>query len=142
MVVGEGEDAVADGARVAGPREVNAAVFDEGSAGEAYESQLRVDIRPASGAGIELGKIELGKLTPATVREWRAQLSMRLTPNTVAKCYRLLRTVLETAVADELIIRNPCGVKGAGVERVAERPVATVEQVWASRMPRRPGTDA
>jgi integrase len=97
---------------------------------ETYESQLRLHIRPATG-DIELGKIELGKLTPATVREWRAQLSMRLTPNTVAKCYRLLRTILETAVADELITRNPCAIKGAGVERVAERPVATVEQVWA-----------
>ena len=98
---------------------------------ETYESQLRLHIRPATGDGIELGKIELGRLTPATVREWRAQLSMRLTPNTVAKCYRLLRTILETAVADELIIRNPCAIKGAGVERVAERPVASVEQVWA-----------
>ena len=75
---------------------------------ETYESQLRLHIRPATGDGIELGKIELGKLTPTTVREWRAQLSTRLTPNTVAKCYRLLRTILETAVADELIIRNPC----------------------------------
>jgi hypothetical protein len=33
-----------------------------------YESQLRLHIRPATGDGIELGK-----LTPATVREWRAQ---------------------------------------------------------------------
>jgi integrase len=37
---------------------------------------------------------------------------------------------LTTAVADELILRNPCVVRGAGVERTAERPVATAQQVW------------
>jgi integrase len=50
---------------------------------------------------------------------------------TVAKCYRLLRTILGTAVEDELIVKNPCVIKGAGVERSPERPVATIEQVYA-----------
>ncbi len=98
---------------------------------ETYESHLRLHIHPPTGDGIELGKVELGKLTPSLVREWRSQLAANLSPNSVAKCYRLLRTILETAVVDELIIRNPCVIKGAGAERTAERPVATVEQVWA-----------
>ena len=34
-------------------------------------------------------------------------------PVTVAKAYRLLHTVCATAVADELIARNPCTLKGA-----------------------------
>lgn len=49
----------------------------------------------------------------------------------MAKCYRLLRAILSTAVEDELIIKNSCIVKGAGVERSAERPVATVKEVFA-----------
>ena len=50
---------------------------------------------------------------------------------TPAKCYRLLRAILNTACADALIARNPCTIKGAGVEHSAERPVATLAQVWA-----------
>jgi integrase len=49
----------------------------------------------------------------------------------VSKSYRLLRAVLNTAFDDELIRRNPCRIKGAGVEHPAERPVLTLEQVMA-----------
>jgi integrase len=49
----------------------------------------------------------------------------------VAKAYRLLKAILETATDDELIRRNPCRIRGAGVESPEERPVATVEQVDA-----------
>jgi integrase len=93
---------------------------------ELYAHELRAHIYP------KLGAIELAKLSPKTVREWHSGLTKgsRLGANTAAKCYRLLRSVLTTAVADELILRNPCVVKGAGVERTAERPVATAEQVW------------
>jgi integrase len=49
----------------------------------------------------------------------------------VAKCYRLLRSILSTAVEDELIAWNPCVVKGAGVEHSPERPVATIAEVYA-----------
>ena len=98
---------------------------------ETYEGHLRLHINSPTGDGSELGKVELGKLTPSLVREWRSQVAAKLSPNSVAKCYRLLRTILETAVVDELIIRNPCVIKGAGAERAAERPVATVEHVWA-----------
>jgi integrase len=76
---------------------------------------------------------EIGKLNPGTVRRWYAQLVERtghgsLTP---AKSYRLLRTILNTAVADGLIARNPCAIAGAGIERSPERPVASLAQVWA-----------
>ena len=69
-------------------------------------------------------------MTPGAVRAWHAELSTKLGAATVAKCYRLLRAILSTAVADELIVRNPCKIDGAGVERAAERPTATIEQVW------------
>jgi hypothetical protein len=41
----------------------------------------------------------------------------------IAKSYRLLPAILNTAVTeDELIIVNPCRIKGAGEERATERP--------------------
>lgn len=81
----------------------------------------------------DLGAVDLAALTPSMVREWHGRLSKnpRLGPATVAKVYRLLRAVLTTALEDELLARNPCSIKNAGVERSAERPVATVAQVWA-----------
>jgi integrase len=45
--------------------------------------------------------------------------------------YRLLRTILNTAVDDEILPRNPAKIKNAGVEHSAERPTATVPQVYA-----------
>ena len=92
-----------------------------------YESLLERHIIP------ELGHHSLGTLTPATVRRWNADLVRRsgscsLIP---AKCYRLLRTILNTALADGLIARNPCAIVGAGVEHSVERPVATLAQVAA-----------
>ena len=50
---------------------------------------------------------------------------------TAAKAYRLLRAILNTAVDDGLIRRNPCRVKGADKETSPERPVLTVAQVFA-----------
>jgi integrase len=49
---------------------------------------------------------------------------------TVAKSYRLLHAILTTAVEDELIVKNSAALRGAPTERPAERPVATVEQVY------------
>ncbi|MFI6797170.1 hypothetical protein [Streptosporangium canum] len=34
----------------------------------------------------------------------------------MAKAYRLLRGILNTAVEDDLIKKNPCRIKNAGVE--------------------------
>ena len=54
-----------------------------------------------------------------------------LAPTTAVKCYRLLRTILNTAVEDELIVKNPCVIKGAATERSPERPIASIAQVDA-----------
>lgn len=57
----------------------------------------------------------------------------------MVKAYRLLRGILNTAVEDELIKRNPCRIKNAGVERPEERPVLAVAEVFrlASAVPPR-----
>ena len=49
---------------------------------------------------------------------------------TVAKAYRLLRAILNTAVRDKRIRENPCQIKGADKELTAERPVLSVPEVY------------
>jgi integrase len=69
-------------------------------------------------------------IASAAVRAWRhALLESGVNAVTVAKAYRLLKAIFNTAVDDRLIRRNPCRTVGAGQERSAERPVLTVEQV-------------
>lgn len=87
-----------------------------------------------------LASHHLGDITPGTIRAWHAELTDAGLPATMtAKAYRLLRAVLNTAVDDELITRNPCRIKGAGIERAPERPTATIAQVFdiAGRVPAR-----
>jgi hypothetical protein len=55
------------------------------------------------------GPLPLAKIAPAGVG-----------PVTVAKSYRLLRTILGTAVAGELLPRNPWVLPGSGTERAPE----------------------
>ncbi|WTO36044.1 site-specific integrase [Streptomyces achromogenes] len=75
---------------------------------------------------------DLDEITAPLVREWRAE-RLRVTgaKTMTAKAYRLLKAIMETAVDDELITRNPCRIKGAGKEKAAERRIATVAQVDA-----------
>ena len=94
---------------------------------ENYRTLLKLHILPT------LGEVELGDLSPAIVRSWRAELIGAGHPgaSTIAKAYRLLHAMCATALEDGLIPRNPCVIKGASVERPAERPVATIEQIDA-----------
>jgi hypothetical protein len=92
---------------------------------ENYAGNLRNHIQPVIGA------LPLNQLSPNVIRRWHAELSRggQLSPSTVAKCYRLVHAILETAVADELIVKNPCLVRGAAQDRSAERPIATLTEV-------------
>jgi len=93
---------------------------------EAYAAVFRLHVRPF------LGHRELGKIRPDTVRTWRSELlSNGRSADTAAKAYRLVRAIMNTAVDDERIRRNPCRIKGADGARRAERPTATVRQVYA-----------
>jgi hypothetical protein len=76
-----------------------------------HQPLLRLHIAP------RLGDLDLVAITPGLVRSWRNDLLDRgVGRPTVAKCYRLLRAVVNTAVDDELVRRNPCRIKGAGSE--------------------------
>jgi integrase len=79
----------------------------------------------------QLGYVPLGKLSPPVVRAWHAELVRTAAPTPTRQAYSLLRAMLNTAVSDELLLRNPCTVRGAGVSRSGERTVATVAQVNA-----------
>ena len=86
-----------------------------------YRGLLRSHIAP------HLATVTVGEMTLARVRRWRKKLlDSGVSAITVAKAYRLLRAVFNTAVDDEMIKRNPCRIKGAGNEDSPERPVLTV----------------
>jgi integrase len=66
------------------------------------------------------------------VRTWHGRLAASgLHHNTVAKIYRLFRSIMTTAVDDGLIARNPVRIKGASAERMIERPLLRWDDVRA-----------
>lgn len=92
-----------------------------------------------------LGSLRLDAIQPAAVREWHAELSGSLRSQlakpsgsvagrrdgsaTVARTYRLLRSIMQTAVDDELLPRNPCRLRGAGNPRSTERPTLSIPEI-------------
>lgn len=92
---------------------------------ELYETLLRLHLAPT------FGRVAVADITPATVRMWRAAHLDTAGASTVAKSYALLRAVMNTALEDQLITRNPCRIKGGSVVDTPERPTATVPEVFA-----------
>ncbi len=93
---------------------------------ELYRYLLRSHLGPAFSARA------LADIREPDVRRWRRNLlDAQVSAVTVAKAYRLLKAIFNTAVDDGLIRRNPCRIKGAGQEKSPERPVLTVPQVYA-----------
>lgn len=91
-----------------------------------YESIFRLHVEPF------VGRLALEDVTVSSVRTWRARLRDEgRSPSTTAKAYRLLRAILNAAVEDGRIGKNPCQIKGADRENPAERPVTTVAQLFA-----------
>ena len=79
----------------------------------------------------KFGALELGYVTTRAVRTWNAEIR-KDHPDTAAQAYRLLATIYNTAVEDDLIGRSPCKVKGASLYKNPERPVATVKEISAA----------
>jgi len=90
-----------------------------------YRVLLRVHILPA------LGQVPLAELTRPHVRNWYDALEDTRGPQIAAKSYRLLRSIMTTAVEEGLAEATPCTLRGAADEWSPERPVLTVEQVLA-----------
>lgn len=77
------------------------------------------------------GEMPLTKIRLADVRAWNAK-QPKNTPSQNAAAYRLLRSILNAAEADELIERAPARLRGAATARV-RRPArpATLEELKA-----------
>jgi integrase len=71
------------------------------------------------------GTTPLAKIDHLAVQQWVTELGDRLSPVTVAECYRLTSAVLRTAVRDRLIGHNPC----EGVRLTRRRRKDTDDQV-------------
>jgi integrase len=80
----------------------------------------------------------LAAITPAMVRDWHAKLRTRTGPTQRARAYSLLRTILGTAVTDDVIVTNPCRIRGAGSAKTVRdiRPATLPElEALAASMP-------
>ncbi len=97
------------------------------STASVYHYLLRVHVLP------RFGDVPVGRITAVDVQAWLAALHAEsgLSPNSVAKTYRLLKGVLDGALEAGLIPRSPCVLTGAGTERNPEMKIATPEQVAA-----------
>jgi integrase len=98
-----------------------------------YRRQLDKELIPT------WGDRALSSITPTDVRDWHAIL-LPGKPTERAHLYSLLRTILGTAVADDVIPANPCRVRGAGQTRRAKpiKPATLPElEVLTTAMPER-----
>jgi integrase len=79
-----------------------------------------------------LEDVQLRALTPVVVRKWYAE-AMRGSggKTSIAQSYRFMRTVLNAAVRENAIPKNPCNIPGAGADRAKERTVATIDELAA-----------
>src|SRR5687768_8548559 len=77
----------------------------------------------------ELGEYRLTAITPMIVRNWHAALDPK-TPTYRAHAYSLLRTIMGTAVTEQLITINPCVIRGGSSSKTVHksRP-ATLEEL-------------
>lgn len=92
---------------------------------ETHERNLRLHLEP-------LADVPVRSLTPALVRTWYATAMRGRGGNTsIDQSYRLLRAILNTAVREGILAKNPCQIPGAGSTRAKRRPVATPKQVAA-----------
>jgi integrase len=78
------------------------------------------------------GPQAVADITDSAVRRWRKKLlDSGASQATAAKAYRLLKAIMNTAVEDGSIRRNPCRIRGASLDRSSERPVLRLGQVIA-----------
>lgn len=88
---------------------------------DTYRHSLDAWINPTLGEGL------LTDITPSIVRRWHQSVMSSTGPTATRQAYALLRAILNTAVADELIQRNPCQIRGAGQPNSPERPLLSLE---------------
>ena len=90
---------------------------------ELYQRLLRLHILP------ELGQLPLKSLTAPIVRARYLGLGSSTGETSRGQAYRLLRTIINQAVRDGEISKNPCQIRSAGTPETTERPIPTLAQV-------------
>ena len=83
------------------------------------------------------GDLGMADIDEVTVRRWRKErleagpkAERLFGPVTVAKAYRLLHAIFETAAEDRIVSRNPCRIVGAGKEESDERAIVPLPIVF------------
>lgn len=74
------------------------------------------------------GYDELVGINPARIRQWYAAMESKAVPTARARSYSLLRGILNVAVKDGAIDKNPCLITGGGTTRHTVKTVPTIEQ--------------
>lgn len=78
----------------------------------------------------DLLDMPIATITPPIVRAWHAKaLKGKGGRTAISQSYRLIRSVLNVAVHDGAIERNPCQIPGAGAQKSPERGIATPTEV-------------
>lgn len=85
------------------------------------ESRLRVHAHPV------LGRVQLRNLKPSTVQKWLRSMET-LHPNTRALIFGHVQGILDAAVDDELIAKNPCKAKSVRRPKAVHRKVKPWEK--------------
>jgi integrase len=80
---------------------------------ELYESVWRMHLQDT------WGTVPVGDVTTQRVRQWHETAAKTVKPTALVQAYRLLRALLNVAVADEVIATNPCRLRAAGVQKAA-----------------------
>jgi integrase len=98
------------------------------SIGESWRGTCLINLRCHMA---DLTPLTLTEITSRQVRQWYDKVTKSKAHGrvSVAQSYRFLRAVMNQAVRDELIIKNPCNIPGAGVDRSEERKIATPQEL-------------
>ncbi|MEU1880915.1 tyrosine-type recombinase/integrase [Streptosporangium sp. NPDC020072] len=92
-----------------------------------YGGYWRVHIKP------RFGHREIGSILPSEIRAWIKHLETKLSKTTIRNVLRLFEQILQSAVDDDLIAKNPCASKSIKRPKVEPRQVVpwTTERVLA-----------
>ena len=84
---------------------------------EGFDSRLRNHLLPSFGAR------QLGSIKPEHIREWDLRMGATYSVATRAVSFGILRAILNAAIDDERIVKNPCSAKSVVPPRPEQRRV-------------------